>query len=125
MEFYTAKVRKSFSAAHHIPGYKGDCRNLHGHNWTVEAAITRNVIDELGLSTDLREAKKGLMEIVESLDHTCLNDNPLLEGIPPTAENIAKYIFNRLTERFPQAEIDYVEVYEGPNTCIRYSRRPS
>ena len=122
MEFFTAKVRKTFSAAHFIPNYSGNCRNLHGHNWTIETAITRTELDELGLSTDLREVKKVLENIIETLDHTCLNDNALLKGIPPTAENIARFIYNELEKQFPIANVDYVDVHEGPNTCIRYKR---
>ena len=120
MEKFIAIVKAVFSAAHSLPGYKGLCRNLHGHNWSVSVALSRTSLDNIGLSTDLSAIKAALKEIVADLDHCYLNENPNLEGLIPSAENIAKYINNAIAVRFPDAELEYVEVAEGENSSIRY-----
>ena len=38
---FEIKVSAEFEAAHRIAGYKGKCDRLHGHSWTVEAAVTK------------------------------------------------------------------------------------
>jgi 6-pyruvoyltetrahydropterin/6-carboxytetrahydropterin synthase len=32
-------VKDHFAAAHALKGYDGNCSNLHGHNWIIEAHI--------------------------------------------------------------------------------------
>ncbi|MFP4459949.1 MAG: 6-carboxytetrahydropterin synthase [Candidatus Zixiibacteriota bacterium] len=121
-ERYTAIVSGEFSAAHFIPDYKGNCCNLHGHNWKVIAAISKEELDQLGLSVDLRIAKDHLRKTLKLLDHTNLNDNPFLNNVPPTAENIASFIYDQLADKFGSARILYIDIYEGPNSAIRYER---
>ena len=121
-EKYTAIVSAEFSAAHRIPNYPGDCRNLHGHNWRVTIGITKSTLDELGLSIDLRIVKKHLRETLKLLDHTNLNDNPNFDSIPPTAENIASFIYDQLAGKFTSAKIQYIEIFESHNAAIRYER---
>jgi len=122
MNKFTAKVRADFSAAHSIPDYSGSCCNVHGHNWEVEVAVTKYELDQIGLSTDLREIKKVLKGILEKLDHTDLNNNPFLDVTHPTAEHIAQFVYAILEKEFPEAIIEYVEVHEGPTASIVYSK---
>lgn len=121
-ERFTAIVSGEFSAAHKIPNYPGNCCNVHGHNWKVIVAIAKDNLDELGLSVDLRLVKKHLRDTLKLLDHTDLNSNPFLQNIPPTAENIAKFIFEQMADFFPAAKMRYIDIYEGPNSAIRYER---
>ena len=123
MEVYTAKISDHFSAAHFIPDYNGCCKDLHGHNWVVEVAISSSTLDNIGLSIDLRTIKKELKSILNSLDHTFLNENPVLQKQPPTAEVVARYVYNRLEVSFESFKIEYVEVFENDNASIRYERR--
>ena len=122
MEKYTAIVSQYFSAAHHIPRYPGNCCEIHGHNWEVVVAISRSQLDDTGLSVDLRLIKKELRKICDVLDHTDLNSNPHLVYKPPTAENIAKHVYDIIEESFPQGDVAWIEVKEGPTASIRYSR---
>ena len=32
---FEIEIRRTFAAAHQLKGYDGDCRNLHGHNYSV------------------------------------------------------------------------------------------
>ena len=32
---YEVKAQLSFSAAHHLLNYDGECEHQHGHNWLV------------------------------------------------------------------------------------------
>lgn len=81
--------KTSFDAAHRLPDYKGKCASIHGHHWVVEVACSGNVRGS-GMVVDFSELKCFLNWVDERFDHQFLND-----FIPvPTAENLAKYIFD-------------------------------
>lgn len=86
-------VRSQFSAAHALYNYSGKCERLHGHNFTVEAAIEgKEISAESGMLIDFSILKKALEGVLEPLDHTVLNDLPAFRDISPSSENLAQYI---------------------------------
>ena len=36
---FEIEIRRTFAAAHQLKGYDGDCRNLHGHNYSVVVTV--------------------------------------------------------------------------------------
>jgi 6-pyruvoyltetrahydropterin/6-carboxytetrahydropterin synthase len=93
---FEISVKSSFSGAHRLKGYKGKCESLHGHNWDVEAFIGTKKLDAGGLSMDFKDLKKKLNEALETLDHRDLNGIAFFKRSNPSAENIAKYIYDYL-----------------------------
>ena len=118
---YELVVKRRFSAAHKVEGYPGNCSRLHGHNWTVVLRVVADSLDEIGMAFDFRELKKILDGIIAQLDHTYLNDNPILEGINPTAENLARKIFELVAGQLPEGvKVASVEVWESDNSGAKY-----
>ncbi len=114
-------VRGRFSAAHRVEGYAGDCAKLHGHNWTVELRIAAKKLNDVGMAFDFREAKKVLGEVLSLLDHTYLNENPLLGGQNPTAEVLAKVIYDQVASRIGgDVAVASVMVWESEGSAICY-----
>jgi len=97
---YTLRVEGAFEAAHRVVDYPGKCDRLHGHNWVVEAAFRGTQLDDLGMLIDFKVAKKALAAVLDDYDHYYLNDiPPFSEGVNPTAENLARIIYERLAAR--------------------------
>ncbi len=110
-----------FCYGHRLLNYDGKCRHLHGHNGRVLIALESESLDPLGMVTDFSEIKRVVSAwIDETLDHKMLlhRDDPALpllraQGEPvyvmdvnPTAENIARLIFDFVAERgFPVVEV--------------------
>jgi 6-pyruvoyltetrahydropterin/6-carboxytetrahydropterin synthase len=119
---YKLSVRSEFSAAHKLTGYEGQCKNLHGHNWKVKVSIFCDVTDDIGLTIDFGIVKKDLNEIMDSLDHTYLNELTVFEGRNPTSENIAKFIFDEFKKKLDKqnAKVAKVEVWESDKTSMTY-----
>jgi len=116
-------VEEHFSAAHRIEGYSGSCSNLHGHNWLVQMCLRAKNLNEIGMALDFRRAKKLLRKVLEKLDHTFLNDNQFLKGENPTAERIAKAIFDEISLEVEDGiEVAHITVWESNSTAVRYSR---
>ena len=102
---FEIEIDRSFSAAHQLRGYNGDCCNLHGHNYKVTVTVRSAEQDEIGIALDFKKLKAGLDELLAELDHKFLNDVPGFESINPTSENIAKTIFDRLASKLNDSRI--------------------
>jgi 6-pyruvoyltetrahydropterin/6-carboxytetrahydropterin synthase len=119
---YTVAVEDSFSAAHALAGYDGDCEHLHGHNWTVKVTVCGERLDAIGVLMDFRELKKLLRAILAELDHSNLSLHPVFSKTNPSAENIAKYIYDKLFDDIKKhgCELTEVAVSETPNSTATY-----
>lgn len=98
---FEVSVEAGFAAAHQLRNYRGKCENLHGHNYKVQVTVEGEDLNSIGLLADFTELKGALREITEFLDHKFLNEIEPFTEINPSAENVAKYIADRL-----QAQLD-------------------
>jgi len=112
---YELMVESTFSAAHQLTKSKTKCEELHGHNWKVQLFVTGEPDSEIGWVYDFSKLKKLLKTTLHQLDHKFLNE--ILE-ISPTAENIAKFIFDDIESSLPI--ITKVSVWESENSCATY-----
>jgi len=96
--------------------------NGHGHNYLVEVTLAGEVDGETGMLLDLKEVKRILdEEIISKCDHRNLNVDPdFLEGVIPTAENLAVRFFEVLEPRLPQGTLHRVRLYESPRNFADY-----
>lgn len=120
---YELTVRAEFEAAHFIANYPGKCARLHGHNWVVEAVAQGSQLNELGILIDFKIFKSELNKILEEFDHRYLNELEIFAKKNPTAENLAKEVFDKLaaSEIFSGTKkLTAVRVYESPKSCVTY-----
>ena len=122
-----------FCYGHRLLNYAGKCRNLHGHNGPAVIVLEGEELDSRGMLMDFSDIKKVVRTwIDEQLDHRMIlheNDpaRPYLEQlgetlfllpVNPTAENIAKKIFEfTKSHGFPVVE---VSLWETPNAFATY-----
>jgi len=118
---YQLRVFDWFSAGHQLKGYQGKCEAVHGHNFKVEVTVSGNKLDKTGLIVDFKVLKKSLAEVLARLDHTLLNKLPPFQKKNPSAENIARYIYEKLSEKLP-AKVKLVEVciWESDQAGVSY-----
>jgi len=138
---YKIKIELGFSAAHNLRGYKGKCEELHGHNWKVEVALGSKGLDKTGMVMDFTFLKAKLNKILERMDHKYLNNIPYFKevypvrkrgkkvkfsnGVNPTSENIAKYIYDNLASTLSRcnakdSKILEVTVWESDKARATY-----
>jgi len=116
-------VIDSFASAHQLREYRGQCENLHGHNWKVEAVVEGKDLDDTGLLLDFKDLKRALKDILKELDHTLLNQHPFFQERNPTSENLAFYIFRRLEEAlrvYPGVRVKSITVWESEKAGATY-----
>lgn len=120
---YEIEVRSAFEAAHFIKGYDGKCARLHGHNWEVAAIVRGEKLDKLGMLIDFKILKAELNKVLDEFDHRFLNELETFAEENPTAENLARQIFERLASNKifnGSTKLYAVKVQETPNSCVIY-----
>lgn len=114
-------VQHHFCAAHRLIGYDGKCANIHGHNFVVEARITGDQLDHLGILVDFKDVKASLTSIIDLLDHQTLNDLPAFRETNPSSENIAKYFYDELARQLPtHVRLAEIRIQETPSYAAIY-----
>ena len=122
-----------FCYGHRLLNYAGKCRHLHGHNGKAVIALEAPALDPLGMVMDFSEVKRVIGRWIDDhLDHKMLlhRDDPVIPelrrqgeafvelDVNPTAENIAKLIFDRAVSLgLPVVE---VTLWETENSFATY-----
>jgi 6-pyruvoyltetrahydropterin/6-carboxytetrahydropterin synthase len=126
-----------FCYGHRLLNYAGKCRYLHGHNGRAVIVIESEKLDSRGMVLDFSDIKRVVSQwIDDNLDHrmilhrqdpavgmlTELGEPLFLVDTNPTAENIAKLIFDFAAGHgFPIIEVD---LWETPH-CFATYRQPA
>jgi 6-pyruvoyltetrahydropterin/6-carboxytetrahydropterin synthase len=103
MKVEAMEIFKVFTieAAHRLPyvpsGHK--CGRLHGHSFQIEVHLRGPIDPKLGWIIDFADIKSAFKTIEDQIDHHYLNEVEGLEN--PTSENLARWIWNKLTLLLP------------------------
>src|ERR1700750_3385306 len=115
--------REAFSAAHQLfdPALAeeenrrifGKCANLHGHNYVLEVVVAGEIDPATGYVIDLKHLSDVIVRrVVRDVDHRNLTtDVPWLEGVIPTAENVAAAVWERLRPELPDGSLQAVRLW--------------
>lgn len=120
---FEVMIERNFSSAHQLRGYKGKCENLHGHNYKIEIYARGSELDNIGLLVDFGELKDAADEVVAYLDHRNINELPPFdEELNPSAENLARYILERVARRVGDERVSVYKVrcFETPTSVATY-----
>jgi 6-pyruvoyltetrahydropterin/6-carboxytetrahydropterin synthase len=95
---FEVTIEETFSAGHALRNYRGKCENVHGHNYRCQVTLEGAELDEIGLLVDFVELKRVLHGVLERMDHQWLNDFPPFDVLNPSAENMARYVYEQVRE---------------------------
>ncbi|HUD98954.1 MAG TPA: 6-carboxytetrahydropterin synthase QueD [Bryobacteraceae bacterium] len=120
---FEVSVEETFSAGHALRNYKGKCENPHGHNYRIQVIFSGPELDSIGLLLDFVAVKKLMQTVVDRLDHQYLNDLAPFDVLNPSAENMAKYFYDEISEglgRCAPVKLGQVRVWETDTTSATY-----
>ncbi|MGI4853456.1 MAG: 6-carboxytetrahydropterin synthase QueD [Janthinobacterium lividum] len=107
---FEVTVEAHFSSGHYLREYQGKCENPHGHNYRVLVTLTGKQLESNGLLLDFKVLKDILKPVVNYLDHQMINDLEPFTTLNPSAENLAKYFFDKTNEKLSAVTGDRVRV---------------
>ena len=124
---FQVSVEETFSAGHALRGYRGKCENVHGHNYRCQVTLQGEQLDSIGLLVDFVELKRAVHSVLDRMDHQWLNEFPPFDAINPSAENMARFIYDEVNTGLQAKEnvrIASVKLWET-DTCSATYRPPT
>ena len=94
---FEVTIEETFAAGHALRNYRGKCENVHGHNYRCQVTLQGSQLDETGLLVDFVELKRVVHGVLDRMDHQWLNEFPPFDVLNPSAENMAKYIYDEVS----------------------------
>ena len=127
-DMFTVSVETHFRASHQLalpPAEGGRSASKgsrstgtepeHYHNWLVTADVSSNKLNSRGVVMDFHRLKAAVDNIVAELDNTALHRTDYFRRNDPSAENVAKYIYEKLEPKLPKGvKLQSIRVVEGP-----------
>jgi len=134
-----------FDMGHRVPNHKSKCKNVHWHRYTAYITMQWDIVDINGSSdewmvidfSDIKTIAKWFID--EYLDHWYMyyekddiwtyiaNEDMKTLKVPfiPTAENIAKWLFEQLDPLFidtykTNLKLKQIKLYETPTSYVIY-----
>jgi 6-pyruvoyl-tetrahydropterin synthase len=94
---YSLTVCDHIMIAHSFHGEEfGPAQRLHGATYAVECEFRAEKLDDLQLLIDIGLAKTVLREVLDTVDYSNLDENPLFKGINTTTEYMAFHVHRLL-----------------------------
>jgi len=101
----------------------GSRASRHGHNYRLEVTLEGEPDPRTGMVLDLKILNDILeREVMERFDHRDLNDDsPFFEKQPPTPENVARVIYQLLSEVLPAGLLQRIRLEPETDLWVEVS----
>ena len=122
---FEVTIEETFAAGHALRNYRGKCENVHGHNYRCQVTLEGAELDDIGLLVDFVELKRVVHGVLDQMDHQWLNEFPPFDVLNPSAENMARYIYDQVSDGLKTREgvrIGLVRLWETDTANATYRR---
>jgi 6-pyruvoyltetrahydropterin/6-carboxytetrahydropterin synthase len=118
---FTISVETHFHASHQLRFPNGEKEPIHFHNWSVTADVSSAKLDNMGIVMDFEELKGIIDNIVVSFNNNKVEGIDYFQKNNPSAENVAKYIYDKLEPQLPEGVIlSSIKVTEEPGCMAKF-----
>ena len=112
---FEISVETHFNACHDLLLPDSMTEPSHFHDWVVTADVSSEKLNNIGIVMNFHKLREILDDITSEFSDKNLNEMPYFEEINPSAENVAKYIYEKLEPQLPEnVKLEYVSVIEEP-----------
>jgi 6-pyruvoyltetrahydropterin/6-carboxytetrahydropterin synthase len=119
---FTISIETSFWASHQLVLPEGSKEPVHHHNWLVSADVSGDRLNSMAVVMDFQELKAMVDDIVSEFDNMALNEISFFRQNNPSAENVAKYIYEKLRAKLPEGvKLQNIRVVEEPGCAANFS----
>jgi len=123
---FEVTIEETFAAGHALRNYHGKCENVHGHNYRCQVTLEGEQLDSIGLLVDFVELKRVVHGVLDRMDHQWLNEFPPFDVLNPSAENMAKFIYDEVKQGLSARDgvrIGMVRLWETDTANATYRER--
>ena len=120
---FTVSIETQFRASHQLTLPDGSKEQLHQHDWIVTVKVSSDKLDSMGLVMDFGQLKTMVNEITSGFDNVRLDSIGYFQRNNPSAENVAKYIFDKLEPELPGGvKLRSIKVVEAPGCSAKFRK---
>ena len=120
---FTVSVETNFQASHQLRLADGSKEPMHRHNWLVAAEVSSDKLNTMGFVMDFHRLRTIVDRIVAEFDDITLDDIDYFRQNNPSAETVAKYIYEGLVSELPAGvRLEDVRVVEQPGCSAKFSK---
>ena len=118
---FTISVETHFRASHQLALPDGSKEPVHHHNWLVTADVSSDKLNSMGLVMDFNQLKALIDKTIATFDNRALDRISYFQQNNPSAENVAKYIYEKLRIKLPKGvELRNIRVVEQQGCSAKF-----
>ena len=122
IDMFTVSVETNFWASHQLVLLDGSKESVHNHNWSVTADVSSDKLDNMAVVMDFQKLKAMVDNIVAEFDNRLLNEISYFQQNSPSAENVAKYVYEKLRLKLPEdIKLQSIRVVEEQGCSAKFS----
>ena len=120
---FTIRVETRFRASHQLTLPDGSKEPIHHHDWVVTADVSSGKLDNMGVVMNFQKLKAMMDAAVGDFDNTAIESVGYFQQNNPSAENVARYIYEKLRINLPGGvKLRNGRVIEEPGCSAKFSQ---
>ena len=120
---FIVSVETHFWASHQLTLADGSKEPLHRHNWAVTADVSSDKLNSMGLVMDFCRLKAMVDKTIAEFDNIPLDRIDYFRRNNSSAENVAKYIYEKLRTKLPgDVNLQSIRVVEEPGCSAKFGK---
>jgi len=118
---FTIRVERHFRASHQLVLPDGSKEPIHDHDWVITADLSSEKLNNMGVVMDFQVLKAMIDKIIAGFNNKALENIDFFQQNNPSAENVAKYIYEKLLIELPESvKLQNVRVVEEPGCSAKF-----
>ncbi|MHC4758981.1 MAG: 6-pyruvoyl trahydropterin synthase family protein [Planctomycetota bacterium] len=120
---YSVIVETNFRAPHQLTLPNGSREPLHEHDWKIATRVTSKKLNKMGIVIDFYRLKGLVQNTVSDIDGEALEKIEFFQRNNSSAENVAKYIYEKLEMVLPKSvKLEDVTVTEETGCLAKFEK---
>ena len=121
-DMFTISVETNFWASHQLTLPDGSKEPPHRHNWSVTVDVSTEALNSMGLVMDFRQLKAMVDKTIAEFDNIPLDRIGYFQRNNSSAENVAKYIYEKLLIKLPKGvKLQSIRIVEEQGCSAKFS----
>jgi len=118
---FTISVERHFQASHQLIMPDGSKEPVHDHDWVVTVDLSSEKLNNMGVLMDFRALQAMIDKTIAEFNNKALESISYFQQNNPSAENVAKYIYEKLLIELPEGiNLQNVRVVEEPGCSAAF-----